>query len=142
MWRLRRAGSVPIDLSSYRCTSERVAGLEPEAEFFKVVIEHVTVHQGARHRFAASGGPRHLPERGHGDEEFLAAIMQGRTEVITAVRFVIEDKAVVFVLVNEFESRRPVLDKPVRYREGVVDIGFLLPAARGTGRVRRINQVA
>src|SRR5258708_13637884 len=125
MWELPGAGLAPIDLPSCHRTSERVSGLEPEAESFEVVVEDVAVHQRARHRVAVSRRPRHLPERRHGDEISLAAIMKGRPEVITAVRFAIEDEAVIFLLVHELTPPRPVLDKRVEYRERVVDVGLL-----------------
>jgi hypothetical protein len=55
-----------------------------------------------------SAGPRQLLEKGCRDEELLAAVVKARSQEKAAVRRVREVVAVVFALVQEFETCGPV----------------------------------
>src|SRR6516162_1905405 len=86
-----------------------VSGLHPKAKTLEIVVADKAAHQCARYRVRMSARPRHLPKRGHGHEESLAAVMNDRAQKIAAVRLFGKSEAVVFVLVQEFEPGRPVL---------------------------------
>src|SRR5579883_2392991 len=85
--------------------------------------------------------PGHLPQRGRREEEALAAIVNGGTEIVAAVRHMREIEAVELALVQEFETGRPVLDEAVGDREAEIDVGLFLPTEYGGVVVTREEAV-
>src|SRR6185369_12507944 len=92
--------------------------------------------------------PGHLPQSRRGYKKFFAAIVNGGTEIVSAVRQVGEVEAVELAFVQQFESSRPVFDKPIADRETEIDVCLFLPikhrgivVSRNITELRRIGEV-